>query len=322
MLLDLYLEAVRRLLPRTMRDDVIAELRDALLSQIEEEQAERGRPLTGDEVGAMLKRYGAPPAVAARYGAREHLIGPRVYPHYILVVKLVMGVVGLVTMLMAAPAAFSEEPLRVIARALGVGALIAFGNLTLVTLIFARIEGMNGRVDAREEWNPATLDRLPRRRERIARSEAVTGLCVSAFWIVWWIDVLPINRWLLWNRLPLEPGPIWDQLTPLVVGLMATNLAINAVAILRPRLVKFYEGSGLLIDCGIVAAAAVVLRRAPAFVVVTDPASPAVWLARLFDVMLVVGLVALALLALASIAFTIRRWVVIARRQDRGMALV
>ena len=64
-LLDRYLEAVRRRLPRNQRDDIGAELRDVLLSQIEAEEASRRRPLTDDEVAEMLKRFGRPMSVAA-----------------------------------------------------------------------------------------------------------------------------------------------------------------------------------------------------------------------------------------------------------------
>jgi hypothetical protein len=38
-LLDRYLQAVRKRLPRSQRDDIVAELRDILLSQIEAEEA-------------------------------------------------------------------------------------------------------------------------------------------------------------------------------------------------------------------------------------------------------------------------------------------
>jgi hypothetical protein len=45
-LLDRYLAAVAALLPKTQREDIVAELRDTLLNQMEEKEAELGRPLT------------------------------------------------------------------------------------------------------------------------------------------------------------------------------------------------------------------------------------------------------------------------------------
>ena len=54
---------------RNERDDIAAELRDILESQIEAEEAGRGRPLTEEEVAAILKKYrisrsGSPQATA------------------------------------------------------------------------------------------------------------------------------------------------------------------------------------------------------------------------------------------------------------------
>jgi len=47
--IDAYLDAIRRLLPRGTRDDVVAELRDALLTAIASEETERGHRLTDAE---------------------------------------------------------------------------------------------------------------------------------------------------------------------------------------------------------------------------------------------------------------------------------
>src|SRR5215469_5516421 len=44
-LLQSYLKAVRRYLPRAHRDDIVAELSEDLRSQIEEQESELGRPL-------------------------------------------------------------------------------------------------------------------------------------------------------------------------------------------------------------------------------------------------------------------------------------
>ena len=87
-LLDRYLHAVRKRLPGKPRDDIVAELRDILLTQIEAEETSRGRRLSEDEIAAMLKRFGRPMTVAARYGASNYLIGPALYPAYLASLKL------------------------------------------------------------------------------------------------------------------------------------------------------------------------------------------------------------------------------------------
>lgn len=74
--LDRYLEAVRAWLPREQRADIVAELGEDLRSEIEERQGALRRPLSEDEVLALLKRRGHPMSVAEGYLPSQHLIGP------------------------------------------------------------------------------------------------------------------------------------------------------------------------------------------------------------------------------------------------------
>ena len=46
-LIERYLQALKFALPQKQRDDIIKELRDSILSQIEEKEAEVGHPLSG-----------------------------------------------------------------------------------------------------------------------------------------------------------------------------------------------------------------------------------------------------------------------------------
>ena len=66
-LLDRYLQAVKKHLPWQRQDDIIAELRANLESQLEDKEAELGRPLTTEEMETWLKHLGPPMQVAARY---------------------------------------------------------------------------------------------------------------------------------------------------------------------------------------------------------------------------------------------------------------
>ena len=68
-LLDRYLQAVKRHLPWERQDDIIAELRANLEAQLEDKEAELGRPLTKEEAEQWLKQMGAPIQVAALLSA-------------------------------------------------------------------------------------------------------------------------------------------------------------------------------------------------------------------------------------------------------------
>ena len=94
-LIDRYLDTVRLLLPGGERDDITAELRDLLMSRREEREATLGRPLTRNEDEDLLRAFGNPVVVAARYGRQRYLIGPELYPVYAFVVGLVLACIAL-----------------------------------------------------------------------------------------------------------------------------------------------------------------------------------------------------------------------------------
>lgn len=97
-LIERYLKAVGAQLPAAGREDILAELRDLLMSRVEEREAELGRPLTEAEVEAVLREVGHPLTVAARYGAGpQHVVGPELYPWWLFGVKTALTVLVLIT---------------------------------------------------------------------------------------------------------------------------------------------------------------------------------------------------------------------------------
>ena len=88
-MLEDYLRAVSRLLPRAKREDIIAELRDEILTRIEIKEGELGRTLTPDETEQLLRDFGHPIVVAARYrDGPQYSVGPALYPFWIFAVRL------------------------------------------------------------------------------------------------------------------------------------------------------------------------------------------------------------------------------------------
>ena len=89
-LLDRYLNAVRFWLPSAQQEDIIAELGEDIRSQMEETEASLGRKLTDDDLAAILKQRGHPMLMAGRYVPQQSLIGPVLYPAYLVVLKIVV----------------------------------------------------------------------------------------------------------------------------------------------------------------------------------------------------------------------------------------
>ena len=207
-LLDRYLLAVKKRLPRSQRDDISAELRDILLSQVEAEEAARGRSLTDDEVAVMLRRFGRPITVAARYGTSDYLIGPTIYPSFIIAMRLLAWVVGPVAGISVLLSLLTaDDPIGQGAKTLLLFVMIGLANFALITLIFARIE-RNGVAAGSDDWGPRDLP-APAYLEPTPRWEAISSLLVMAFYLLVWIGVVPIrawndglNRWLGGTPLP------------------------------------------------------------------------------------------------------------------------
>lgn len=93
-----YLKAVAAQLSGTSRDDIIAELDDAIMSRMEARETELGRPLTEADEEAVLRETGHPLTVAARYGSGpHHVVGPELYPWWMFGVKVGLTLLALIT---------------------------------------------------------------------------------------------------------------------------------------------------------------------------------------------------------------------------------
>lgn len=133
-LIESYLRAVAAQLPQGSRDDIIAELREALESRLEDRRETLGRALTEAEIEAALHDMGHPLAVAARYGAGpQHVVGPELYPWWLFGVKVAVVVLAVITGVGAlARVLFGQVELG---QAIGQGFSAFFsGSLTLIGL--------------------------------------------------------------------------------------------------------------------------------------------------------------------------------------------
>ncbi|MEI9967401.1 MAG: hypothetical protein WDM87_01780 [Terracidiphilus sp.] len=145
-LLDRYVQAVRKHLPWRRQDDIIAELRANLESQLEDKETELGRPLTKEEAEDWLKQIGSPIQVAARYQRQQYLIGPALFPTYSYVLKLVLTwATAIYAIANAVTIAVGNQGGEAVLRAALRLPWIWIVNAAIVTLIFAAIELLSAR---------------------------------------------------------------------------------------------------------------------------------------------------------------------------------
>src|SRR5512147_2725667 len=100
-LIDKYIAEVGKHLPRKNRADIEAEIRSTLEDMLDERTQGKGPadkgPVDEATVMELLKEYGSPREVAATYQIHQYLIGPRLFPIFEMVLRIVFAVVTVVS---------------------------------------------------------------------------------------------------------------------------------------------------------------------------------------------------------------------------------
>lgn len=166
-LIDRYVAQVGKHLPAKTREDIEKELKSTLEDMLDDRAQNLGHPADEAMELELLREYGAPDKVADTYYSNQYLIGPPMYPTFIMVLKIVftvlssLAVVGLVVALGKVGFAgreFAQTLMQTVGGYIG-AAITAFGNVVLVFVLLDRflpdseIKGLK----TSEEWDPATL---------------------------------------------------------------------------------------------------------------------------------------------------------------------
>jgi hypothetical protein len=311
-LIDRYLAAVGVLLPLRQREDITAELRDALMARTEEREAELGRPITRGEEADLLRAFGHPLAVAARYGRGQYLIGPELYPLYVFALKALLAIAAISAVITGVVQAAVQpgQPGPAIVAALGAlwtGAATSIGVLTIIAAI---IQHQNIRLKFLDDWNPENLSTTPRRPlfRRQTAFDHVGGVIAQTLFIGWWtravaiwipyITYIPLNGG---QRLDLTRAVIWDTLFWPVLGLMIVTLALNVLKLMGKERHPFVRALDLARDLAAMALAFLALQ-AGHWVQVSGVGLPTQALAKI-DYGVNLGMQIALIVALASAAW-------------------
>jgi hypothetical protein len=148
-LIELYLDEIKHHLPPRNRDDILKEIRSNLMDMIEDQNPDPENEPNQALVRDILNQFGAPRDVALQYGAKNYLIGPRFFPIYLQVLKIVLIVVAAVSVLGLTVALISqtemtsgviETIIETIVEMVGGTFNSLFTAFGIVTLVFAGIE--------------------------------------------------------------------------------------------------------------------------------------------------------------------------------------
>ena len=181
-LIDRYLQEVGRHLPRKKRQDILVELRSSLVDTLEDRVG--GEP-SEEEISQVLKEFGPPKEVAARYHPEgQYLIGPADYALFRLGVVIALAAARGGELLGWSGAVFLAgdpvQPLEVLAGLINT-VPITFGWVVLVFLVLQRFD-VQAELDD-QPWDPGTLPQLEKG-EEVKRGDLIAGLVFSILILV------------------------------------------------------------------------------------------------------------------------------------------
>jgi hypothetical protein len=170
-LIERYATEVGKNLPRKMRADIETEIRSTLEDMLEERSQTVGRPADNEMAKALLKEYGAPDKVAATYLPERYLIGPKLFPIFTLVLKIVFSVLTVLALVgfgihfgqnSLTAQSFIEIFGRSLLEYLG-GMISAFGNIVFIFAILQWALPASEFEDKEQgqTWDPSTLTKEP-----------------------------------------------------------------------------------------------------------------------------------------------------------------
>jgi hypothetical protein len=201
-MIDRYLQAVKFALPQAQRDDIIKELRDSILSQIEDKEATLGRPLDEDEQAELLKKLGSPIALASRYRKQQFLIGATMFPIYWKVLKTSLALAFVV---LAAASIATAAAGKTLTESLGV--LFRYPSVALmtfawITMVFSALEFFGARLHMKDRWDPRKLPPLVKADPRKSQFELIAQLLTQTLFRVAGRTALPVPRFRTGHCLP------------------------------------------------------------------------------------------------------------------------
>jgi hypothetical protein len=282
-LLERYLQAIGEHLSTATREDVLAELRANLQAQLDDRAEELNRPLTDADIAPILQQHGRPILVAARYLPQQYLIGPALFPYYLMTLRKAAPFALLIIFLAHATGLLFVHTLPQLAR----GIAISLGQLipdllyfaASITLVFAIIEFVSSRKQTHPfglTWDPTKLPALSSRFGRQSRANRIGELLFHCFFLLY-VLAIPTHLFLFLgpgviylHKLSAHFAPIWHTFYIAFIVVLVFQLAAKILA-LNPTFDRWRIPFDLLTRLASIGCTAIMLTTHTYFIS-TDPA--------------------------------------------------
>ncbi len=185
-MIDQYVFEVGENLPGKQRADLEKEIRSLIEDTLEERSRSYSRAIDDEMISEVLKEFGPPTKMAASYQSPRYLIGPRLYPTFILVLKIVSTVMLVLALIgLGVEAAQSRNSyssiFELITHSAGTifqSLLAALGNIVFVFTIIERFVPQG--IENEKEWDPRSMKPIAEP-DKVSRFEQV--------WIILWTSI-------------------------------------------------------------------------------------------------------------------------------------
>lgn len=188
-LIDRYLAAVSEILPATQRKDTVTEIRSLIQDALDDRSKAEGKAPDEEMMAAVLKEFGSPEKIVAPYLPERYLIGPRLYPAFILVLQIALPIIAVLVLVASLVGAnlqtlitageFLTELGKSFADALS-AVVQAFGNIVLIFAILQWVlpEFRYGIKAKEKEWDPRSLKSVVQI-DRVKRGELIVEIAFT-----------------------------------------------------------------------------------------------------------------------------------------------
>jgi hypothetical protein len=270
-LIERYLAAIGRQLPSKQAADIENELRDLLLSRVEEQEARLGRPLTRDELAALLVDFGHPLTVAGRYRRTQHLIGPEVFPFWWAAIKVMLSIVAGVYLVLIIVGVLTDATPSKFNGAVPSAWYVTVYLFGMITLVCMSIERF-GKTRILQRWKPANLP--PAAGKQRSRFEIAAEIGADVVFIAWWSGLIHFANIIPYpEALRFDLAPVWDVWHWPILGYFLAEIVANLIAIARPG---WLLGNAAILSARYLVGIAILsqVMRADHWVTVSSPAVP------------------------------------------------
>jgi hypothetical protein len=183
-LIDRYLTTVSDILPVKQRKDTVTEIRSLIQDALDDRAKTEGRAPDDAMMADVLKQFGPPEKIVAPYLPDRYLIGPNLFPTFLLVIRIALPIIAVLSLVgfwvgyTRIVSVTGAELFTDIFKSLGTAlstVVQAFGN---IVLIFAILQWAlpEFKLPAKsEEWDPHSLKTISQP-DRIKRGELITEI--------------------------------------------------------------------------------------------------------------------------------------------------